>query len=94
MIQHIITLTEAEDAALSYAALNQQDWIQNAAKSRCSSAIDEIVQITVQRCLDNNIQIPGSKEAMVMLAFEQEWIKTVADRNAENSIAQQQPVTQ
>jgi hypothetical protein len=90
MIQHTITLTETEDAALSYAALSQQDWIQNAAKARCSSAIDEIVQLTVQKCLENNIQIPGSKEAMVTLAFNQEWVKTVAERNAENVTLQAQ----
>ena len=81
MIQHIITLTEIEDAALSYAAFSQQDWIQNAAKARCSAAIDEIVQITVQKCLETNTQIPGSKEAMVALAFEQEWITSAANRN-------------
>ena len=75
MVQHIIILTETEDMALSYAAFSQQDWIQNAAKARASAAIDEIVQITVKQCLEENIQIPGSKEAMVALAFEKGWTK-------------------
>jgi hypothetical protein len=83
MTTYTITLTEAEDAALSYAAFSQQDWIDNAVHERARIAIDEIVQITVQKCLETNIQIPGSKEAMVALAFEQGWVKTAADRQAE-----------
>ena len=78
-----ITLTAAEDAALSYAALSQDDWIQNAVHERCRIAIDEIVQITVAKCLETSIQIPGSKEEMVTLAFAQGWVKTAAQRQAE-----------
>ena len=74
--------------SIIYAAFSQQDWIQNAAKARASAAIDEIVQITIQQCLEKNIQIPGSKEAMVTLAFEQGWIKTVAERNTESAVLQ------
>lgn len=78
-----VTLTQAESDALSYVALSQQDWIDNVVHERCRVAIDEIVQIVVQKCLENNIQIPGTKDDMVALAFEQEWIKTAAQRNAE-----------
>lgn len=83
MITYTIVLSEAEDAALSYVALSQDDWIQNAVHHRCTVAIDEIVGITVQKCLDTNTQIPGSKDAMVTLAFEQGWVKTSAQRQAE-----------
>lgn len=83
MTTYNITLTAAEDAALSYAALSQDDWIQNAVHERCRIAIDEIVQITVAKCLETSIQIPGSKEEMVTLAFTQGWVKTAAQRQAE-----------
>lgn len=83
MANYTITLTAAEDKALSCAAMSQQEWIDNAVHERCRIAIDEIVGITVQKCLANNIQIPGSKEAMVDLAFEQGWVKTAAQRQAE-----------
>lgn len=82
-MNYTITLTFAEDAALSYAAMSQQDWIDNAVHERCRIAIDEIVAITVQKCLDTNTQIPGSKDEMVELAFAQGWVKTAAQRNAE-----------
>ena len=82
-MNYTITLSEAEDAALAYVALSQSDWIQNAAHERCRIAIEEIVQITVQKCLQNGTQIPGSKEEMVALAFAQGWVKTAAQRQAE-----------
>lgn len=83
MTTYNITLTAAEDAALSYAALSQDDWIQNAVHERARVAIDEIVQITVAKCLETNVQIPGSKDEMVTLAFAQGWVKTAAQRQAE-----------
>lgn len=82
-----ITLTAAEDAALSYAAFSQQDWIDNAVHERCRVAIDEIVQITVQKCLETNTQIPGSKDEMVVLAFAQGWVESAADRQAKAEAA-------
>jgi hypothetical protein len=83
MSNYTITLTAAENAALSYAALSQDDWIQNAVHERCRVAIEEIVALTVQKCLETNTAIPGSKDAMVDLAFEQGWVKTAAQRQAE-----------
>ncbi len=82
-MNYTITLTAAEDAALSYAALSQDDWIQNAVHERARIAIDEIVQITVAKCLETNIQIPGSKDEMVTLAFANGWVKSAAQRQAE-----------
>jgi hypothetical protein len=87
MTDYTITLSAAEDKALSYAAFSQTDWIDNAVHERCRIAIDEIVQITVQKCLEAGTQIPASKEAMVDLAFEQGWVKTAAERQAEAEAA-------
>jgi hypothetical protein len=83
MANYTVTLSAAEDAALSAVALSQQDWIDNAVHERCRLAIEEIVALTVQKCLETNTQIPGSKDAMVDLAFEQGWVKTAAQRQAE-----------
>ena len=88
-MNYTITLSVAEDKALSYAALSQQDWIDNAVHERCRIAIDEIVQVTVAKCLETGTQIPGSKDEMVDLAFAQGWVKTAADRQAEAEAAAQ-----
>jgi hypothetical protein len=87
MATYTTTLSAAEDKALSYAALTQQTWIDNAVHERCRVAIDEIVALTVQKCLETNTAIPGSKDAMVDLAFAQGWVKTAAQRQAEAEAA-------
>ena len=86
-MDYTITLTTAQDQALSYVAASQQDWIDNAVTNRARIAIDEIVALTVQKCLDTDTAIPGSKDAMVTLAFEQGWVKTAAQRNADAEAA-------
>lgn len=88
MTTYTVTLTTAEDLALRYVSATSDGWIQNAVHERCRIAIDEIVAITVQKCLENNIQIPGSKDAMVELAFEKGWVVSAETRNqqAANSL--------
>jgi hypothetical protein len=82
-MEYTVTLTEAEDKALSYVVLSQQDWIDNAVHERCRVAIEEIVKICVEKCLETNTQIPGSKDDMVLLAFENGWVKTGSQQNDE-----------
>lgn len=81
-----ITYSTAENLAMSYIAASVDDWVQNACHERARIAIEEIVQITVQKCLENNIQIPGSKDEMVELAFAQGWVKTAEERNQESQL--------
>ena len=57
MTTYTITLTAAEDAALSHVALSQQDWIDNVVHERARIAIEELVAITVEKCLETNTQI-------------------------------------
>ena len=82
-MNYTIALSATEDAALSYVALSQEDWIQNAVHERCRIAIEEIVTLAVQKCLETNTQIPGTKDAIVALAFERGWVKTAAQYQAE-----------
>jgi hypothetical protein len=75
---YTITLSDAEDKALSVVALSQQEWIDNAVHERCRISIDEIVNAEVQRKLAAGEQITGSKEDIVLAAT----IETAAERNA------------
>lgn len=84
-MDYTVTLTQAEDMALSWAAVSQQEWIDNAVHERCRIAIEQIVQICVQKCLDTGTPVPGSKDAMVALSFERGWIKTGVQTNEEFS---------
>lgn len=87
MATYTITLSDAEDKALGVAAVSQQEWINNAVHERCRISMDEICQITVTNCLEQGIQIPGSKDEMVALAFAQGWVNTAAERQAEAEAA-------
>ena len=79
MTTYTIILTEAENKALGFVALSQQDWIDNAIHERCRLAIEEIVAAEVQRKLVANETISGSKEDIVNAAP----IKSAAERQAE-----------
>jgi hypothetical protein len=74
---YTITLTDAQDKALSVVAVDQQDWIENAVFERCRIAIEEIVNAEVQRKLAAGQPITGSKDDIVMAAD----IETAAERN-------------
>jgi hypothetical protein len=90
MTIYTVTLSEAENDALAYAAFSQQEWIDNAVHERCRLAIEEIVGIVVQQCLANNVQIPGTKDDIVVLGFNKGWIKSGAERQAEALVQQTQ----
>jgi len=88
-----ITLSDAEDKALGFIALSQQDWIDNAAHERCRIAIEQIVAAEIQRKLDAGEPITGSKDDIVMAAN----IKSMAQSNAEmqaEMLAQEQAAKQ
>ena len=78
-----IELTETQYKGLEYAAASPQDWAENAVTERCRIANDEIVALTVKHCLDNGIQVPTTREAIVAYAFDNALVKTAAQRNAE-----------
>ena len=86
-----ITLTDTQYKGLEYAALSPEDWAINAVTERARIANDEIVQMTVQHCLDNGIQVPATREAIVDYAFANDIVKTAAQRQSEAE-AQAMPV--
>ena len=83
-----ITLTETQYKGLEYAALSPQDWAENAVTERCRIANDDIVDLTVKHCLDNGIQVPATREAIVQYAFDNDIVKTAAVRQAEAEAAE------
>ena len=75
---YTITLTEAEDKALSVFAVSQDEWIQNVVHNRCRIAIDDIANAEIQRKLAANETISGSKEDIVLAAD----VETAAEADA------------
>jgi len=79
MATYTITLSDAEDKALGFVALSQNDWIQNAVHNRCRIAIEDIVALEVERITASGGTISGTKEDIVNAAP----IKSAAEREAE-----------
>jgi hypothetical protein len=73
-ITFTITLNDAQHKALAYVANSPSEWVENLVFARCESAIDEIVALSVERCLAQEIQLPGSKDEIILLAKTQGWL--------------------
>lgn len=75
-----ITLTEAENKALAYVALDPSEWATNAVKERARIAMEEIFQLEVQRMLadPNTTEIPADREAVVLASI----LPSAEERNA------------
>jgi hypothetical protein len=80
MNNYTITLTETEKLALEYVAYDPQEWIENATKERARLATEEIVKIAVDKFLEANQTIPGSREEIVAAAYTNNWIQTAKYR--------------
>jgi len=78
-----VELTETQLKGLEYAAVSPQDWADNALTNRARIANDEIVQTAMNYYLDNEIQAPTTREAIVADAFERGIVKTAAVRQQE-----------
>jgi glycine cleavage system H lipoate-binding protein len=76
-MNYTVTLTETEKLAMEYIAYEPQEWIENVVKERARIAIDEIVKIAVEKFLEINESIPGSKDEIVSQAYSRGWINTI-----------------
>lgn len=79
MATYTINFTETEDLAMQYAAVSVDDWLQNMAHERARIAIEEIIQLAVQKFLSAGQTIPSSREEIVAAAYKNGWIKTAAE---------------
>ena len=75
-MDYTITLTDTEKAAMEYVAYDPQEWIENAFKERARIAIEDIVKLAVNKFLEANQTIPGSREEIVAAAYSNGWIQT------------------
>jgi hypothetical protein len=87
MATYTVNLTDTETKSLEYAALSNQDWIDNAAKNRARIAKEEIISLNTAHCNKNGIAIAVGEDAQVTQAYTLGVVKSAADRNKEASEA-------
>jgi len=77
-----VTLTDTQYKGLEYCAMSVQEWADNALTNRARIANDEIIQMYTNRALDEGIQIPATRDLIVVDAFTKGWAQTAAEVNA------------
>ena len=87
MPNYTVTLTDAEDKALSVVALDNQDWINNAVKMRCKASMDKIIADEIARIRSEGGTVSGTDSEIVMAAT----VETAAQRNARIQSEQENP---
>lgn len=78
-MEYKVIFSEAEDMAMKNISYSVDDWIQNVCHQRANKAIDAIVERSLPKFFQAGLQIPSSKEDIVLLAFEKGWEKTSAE---------------
>ena len=74
-----IEVTDTELAALTWCCYDVTEWCDNLMTERANRAINEIVQLAVQKYIDAGENIPGDKSIIVSEAFTRGWIQTAKD---------------
>lgn len=76
-----ITLTDAEDKAMSMIAVDVNEWVQNAVKARAAAAIDEVYARETQLMMANSAvtSIPTDKHGVVLASTQPTAAKRHAD---------------
>ena len=76
-----IDITDSEFKALEYIAADPNNWIRQLVQHRASLATNDIVSLVTEHCLDNSISIPGTREAMITFAYDNNLIQPARAEN-------------
>ena len=82
-MDYIITLSETEKLAMEFVAYDVKNWIENVAHHRASIAIEELYRIGVDKYIENGVQVPATKEEIIIGIFENGWVKTAKQKTDE-----------
>ena len=74
-----VTLTDAQYKAMQKITTDVEDWVINAAITRATLSIDEIVKLYTNRALDEGVAIPGTRDEIVTDAFARGWVSILTD---------------
>lgn len=82
-MEYKIIFSEAEDLAMKNITYSVDDWVYNACHNRAKQSMDAIISRSISKFLDAGIQIPSSREDIVLAAFANGWEKNASDRHDE-----------
>lgn len=77
-----LTLTQTENDAIAYDALDVTEFLQNYANHRSIIAGDKIIALLVEHCNANDIQLAVGRDAQIAQAYSLNVVQTAAARNS------------
>lgn len=75
-------ITDSEFKALEYIAADPVNYFKEWVAHRAFVATEDIVSLVTTHCLDNGVSIPGTREAMVTFAYDNNLIKKAAEQDS------------
>ena len=82
-MDYTITFTDSDVKSLEFVAVDNLEWIKNAAIERARVAKNEIVALNTKHCNANSIAIAVGEDAQVSQAYTLGIIKTAKVKNEE-----------
>lgn len=82
-----IEITDTEMKCMEFCAFSPQEWIKNATVARAKVAGEEIINILVSYCNNNEIALAVGKDAQIQQAYTLGIVKTAVDVEAERAAA-------
>lgn len=79
---HTITfeVTDSEYLSMEYAAVDVNEWADNAVTARAFKAGNQIIDLLVKYCNANNVQLAVGRDAQIQQAFDLGVVTKAADR--------------
>lgn len=74
-MEYIKIITELENKILRINILDINEYYNNIFDSQLYSTKQQILPVIVRKCLESNIPIPNTENAIIELGFEKGWIK-------------------
>lgn len=71
---YCLKITELEEIVFNYSVSSIQEWLENTCSEFIRKNTDDIIKLSVNKFLNNNEQIPPSKEQIILEAKKRGWI--------------------
>ena len=85
-MDYTVTLTDTQVKGLEYVAKDPKEWILNAAQTRASIAIAEIIEKNTAHCNANSIAIAVGEDAQVTQAYTLGVVKKASEGSTTKSV--------
>lgn len=81
-----VTVTATEYKCLEYAAVDPQEWSENAVKNRARKAKNKIIALLTAHCNANSIALATGEDAQITQAFDLGVVQKAVDVGTDSDV--------